>query len=329
VPSIIEPYLIAFEEAANARGMDLVIDDIVVSFGSNLELDGVEAAGLCNFETETTAASIELDTMSENWLAHESSREILIFHELGHCVLNRGHINATLPASQYKSVMKATGEPVYANFCNFKKDYYLDELFDVSTSAPDWANFEYEAIPNSLKTPLLVDEFDDNSNNWIVGQGEVNLQIENGIYRLNNNSTGPRIVSQQKIINSNANFEIEMGMRIVDGGEFVSGIYWGSRDPFLDFPAKLLYFGYNSEKLCYLFDSPSANYVAHPSGEIRNNEFNKISIRRADDLVYIFINETPHDVMTYQEFYDNRHGIIVSANTTIEVDYFRIYELQN
>ena len=75
--------------------------------------------------------------------------EVLIFHELGHCVLGRLHQNDYLPNGDPKSLMIQNELDQYAcvydlsgdNDCNnlFKREYYLDELFDPTTPTPDWA----------------------------------------------------------------------------------------------------------------------------------------------------------------------------------------------
>lgn len=69
-------------------------------------------------------------------LANESSREILVFHELGHCLLGRGHLDnqvavasldrgssVLIPVSLMSS--HALSSAIYDDY----KSYYLDELF--------------------------------------------------------------------------------------------------------------------------------------------------------------------------------------------------------
>lgn len=63
-------------------------------------------------------------------------REQVLFHELGHCVLGRGHNNLTGPLGIYTyaqlSIMNAVSfgnQPWYHNY----KKYYYDELFGRST----------------------------------------------------------------------------------------------------------------------------------------------------------------------------------------------------
>ena len=331
VPTELEEYVNAFEAAGNVRGEDLNIDDLIVEYGFNLELDGTEAAGICNFETNDSAPIIELDTTSENWQAHEHSKETLIFHELGHCILNRQHTNSLLPNNNYKSIMKASGEPVYAEFCLFKKDYYLTELFNPSVDPPAWAYFDYGDVSVAQKSALFSDDFNNNQNQWFVSttDEEVNATVGEGVYRIQNKIDGPRYVFQNINLDANKDFEIEMSMKIVDGGNFTSGLLWGSRNGTPNVETQLLYFSINNIRLSILLDTPSGEYTSLPSFAWDVNDFNKITIRRTGEYVYFFINENAHDVMSFQEFYGNVQGVLVAGETTIEVDYFNVYEINN
>lgn len=55
-------------------------------------------------------------------------REILIFHELGHCALNRGHNNALFVDNTARSIMNAVVNPVLPAYRE-RRQYYVNELF--------------------------------------------------------------------------------------------------------------------------------------------------------------------------------------------------------
>ncbi|RMG64730.1 MAG: hypothetical protein D6722_16640, partial [Bacteroidetes bacterium] len=171
VPAIIQPYVDAFEQEAAARGLDLNIDNLTVEFGTDLQ--GGDAAGLCTFASQNNPTPrIQLDTTSFNWRNNEYHREILVFHELGHCILNRLHRDDLLPNGNIASMMRSTGEQIYGGSLNgFKRDYYLDELFDPNTPAPDWATDfpSYESVPSSQKEDVFIEHFANNFNNWTTG----------------------------------------------------------------------------------------------------------------------------------------------------------------
>ncbi|MEM7658621.1 MAG: hypothetical protein AAF399_21025 [Bacteroidota bacterium] len=139
IPELIEPYIELFEQEAAKRGQNITIDNLIVEFEEDLR--GGDAAGLCTFASESSPTPhIRLDTTSFNWRNNEFHRELLVFHELGHCILNRLHRDDELPNGNFTSIMRSTGEQLYGGNLNyFKREYYLDELFDESTPAPEWA----------------------------------------------------------------------------------------------------------------------------------------------------------------------------------------------
>lgn len=331
VPSEIETYVRNFEAEGNGQGLDLVIDDLEIVYATNLMLNGTEAAGICTYETSESAPFIQLDTTSENWTAHASSREVLVYHELGHCILDREHINTKLPNGNYKSIMKSTGEPIYASFSEFKRDYYIQELFDPFTVAPDWSQFSYDDNVGT-RIPVHIEEFSNNFNGWDITfvenpDTEVNLSIGDGVYRLQNNIESPSYVYQNWPIDENKDFEIEMRMQVLETDGFFNGLIWGSRNETPNSDALLRYVAADPSKMIWLIDQDFDEYTTLPSPVWNLNSYNKITLRRQGDFIQFFINETPHDVISFKEFYGDVIGILVAGNTTIEVDYLKIYEI--
>lgn len=100
------------------------------------------------------------------WAALDATaREVLVFHELGHAVLNRIHIDEVLPNGFSKSLMCAGADfscsdlPDYS-FCPEHRDYYCDELFNASTAPPQWATRTWNATGTmlaDLNTPAFFD----------------------------------------------------------------------------------------------------------------------------------------------------------------------------
>lgn len=86
---------------------------------------------------------IEIDRTDWNALS-ERGRERLIFHELGHCELNRRHRNEILNNGDWASIMRGspipTGKSFFIHYYGSRRSYYLDELFDESTPSPEWSN---------------------------------------------------------------------------------------------------------------------------------------------------------------------------------------------
>lgn len=72
----------------------------------------------------------------DHWKRYsESSREMLMFHELGHCVLGRGHRDIVTPLDRPVSIMNSVMFSDY--FYEQDRDYYIEELFtNLSWMAP-------------------------------------------------------------------------------------------------------------------------------------------------------------------------------------------------
>ena len=119
----LEPYVDAFMADAARLGVDLPKRTLVVGFSD----DTREYAGVCS--TRTTIqwwAIVERQYIvyvnREFWRrATEDQRMVLMYHELGHCWLDRDH---TTP----KSIM----EPFLIQDFSSHRDYYIEELFGVT-----------------------------------------------------------------------------------------------------------------------------------------------------------------------------------------------------
>lgn len=137
-----------FVQEAASRGVVLTINNLILKSDDNLD---PELCGLCNSLGDPAQLQKEV-TINRGRGCWENPQELeaLVFHELGHCVLGRGHLTDTLPNGDPKSMMINANLTVYApcryvfgqaEDCNnvHKRDYYLDELFDPNTAVPDWA----------------------------------------------------------------------------------------------------------------------------------------------------------------------------------------------
>jgi hypothetical protein len=134
-----------FLEEAQTRGITIFIDNLIVQSAS----DNISVCASCNsLDIESKIQKLITIKPTACW-DNPEQREALIFHELGHCVLGRSHNTETLPNGDPKSLMVSGNIGVYSpcNYaideedCNFlhKRSYYIDELFNESTPAPDWA----------------------------------------------------------------------------------------------------------------------------------------------------------------------------------------------
>jgi hypothetical protein len=145
------PYVMQFIQEGTNRGYSVTIDNLIMEFG---ETDEEEYCGQCIYAPDdpTVQRRIVINSNSACWaMESEQSKEVLIFHELGHCVLNRiNHKEDKLPNGAYASMMNR-GELNLYEPCvydigdgdcdkSYRRTYYVDELFDENTPSPDWAN---------------------------------------------------------------------------------------------------------------------------------------------------------------------------------------------
>jgi len=127
------PYVQKFIDEAALRGKtyDFEKTGLIIEF-ANLDND---VAGLCHYEDP-----IRIQIDKDYWNAlqgtegEELMKEDLIFHEMGHGILGRKHINDILENGDWKSIMcggdKVDDRPWNINYRGFRRTYYLDELFN-------------------------------------------------------------------------------------------------------------------------------------------------------------------------------------------------------
>lgn len=324
VPDLIQPYIDDFILEAQARGIDLEITDLRVEFASNLESSaGAAAAGLCHFENNPNR--IQLDTTSTNWTFNDQTRELLVFHELGHCVLNRRrHTHKRLPNGNWASMMRASGEQLYGmTFNNFKREYFLDELFDSTTVAPDWADaYGYNDIAPSQKTEIFVDEFSDNRNNWnLIGTAQSQRSIQNGYYEFKSLISGASFAARTINFDSSKDFEIETSLEVVSG-EAPAMLMWGasgSENPY--------FHGFTPDSIGLYGNLQNGISLSRLDETITADGFNILTVRKIGSEYFFFLNEQPFDNGRFEDFFGNVHGFYVGGNATIRSDYLRIYEI--
>jgi hypothetical protein len=150
IPNEFREYVDMFFEEGNQRGLNTNLDEVnlTIQFGS---LNG-STAGQCSFQSNT----ITID--QDKWNSMIEEKKIwLIFHELGHCILNRQHKNNTTDNGECVSIMKGTENNFECSLNYYSQKwwkYYLDELFEPSSPIPNWYSL-YEDY-NSVISFLIV-----------------------------------------------------------------------------------------------------------------------------------------------------------------------------
>jgi len=126
VDAAIQPYFDLFEIEAQKRGKEV---DLAKDLINGIVVDLVDDVvyGQCATTASTGIRTVRVNR--EFWdSASPADREFLIFHELGHCVLERLHLDATDSNGNCISIMHSGTSPCRFPYLD-KREEYLEELF--------------------------------------------------------------------------------------------------------------------------------------------------------------------------------------------------------
>lgn len=134
VESNMQQYVTMFAHEASMRGVVVNVNNIRVVFGN---LNGTSGKAWPDVRL------IIIDSTSTTW---RKQPEELLFHELGHLLLNREHddqwIEWTFKQHHNKSPKSLMNSSLMPNFHSkgneHRREYYIDELFNPSTLNPNW-----------------------------------------------------------------------------------------------------------------------------------------------------------------------------------------------
>ena len=138
------PYVQQFESILGRS-----IGDIPIAFAAQ----SGDVIGVCELWNGGEWRDIKIDPNfwnNQGGAIDDDQRMSLIFHELGHCVLNRGHIPTMQTVSSDGTNNPATNYYVPVSFMNpyiffsdaysFLEPYYINELFHPAPGAPTLTN---------------------------------------------------------------------------------------------------------------------------------------------------------------------------------------------
>lgn len=116
-----------FQDQARQRGVAVDYRDIdMEAYITNIQRNGV--IGTCT-QFGTGEKEIAID---ENYWRRSShlGRELVVFHELGHCILQRGHNEAEGRGNTCLSIMNSGTSGCRTRYTAANRDFYIDELFN-------------------------------------------------------------------------------------------------------------------------------------------------------------------------------------------------------
>jgi len=115
-----------FEKEAAERGLDIDLYLANIT-GEISEIDEEHVAGQCSYSNRAPNAVTIDKTFWDR--TNDLYREFVVFHELGHCFLGRGHDEETNANGTCNSIMRSGVEDCRDNYRTTTRAAYLDELF--------------------------------------------------------------------------------------------------------------------------------------------------------------------------------------------------------
>lgn len=120
----LKPFFDSFKQEGILRGRDITLANVTGSI-SDIDTDGV--LGRCN---QNTSGAKHLIIDSLFWAKSDGLRkEYVIFHELGHCALDRRHLDTKSKEGTCVSMMQSGNGSCKLNYHSQNRKIYLDELF--------------------------------------------------------------------------------------------------------------------------------------------------------------------------------------------------------
>ena len=120
------PYFEIFRKEAALRGFDVDYEAARIE-GLIQDIPNTTIQGQC-FRNEEKPRKVIIDiNYWEN--ADELDKQFIIFHELGHCFLERNHLDTSRPDGLCTSIMHSNPSACNFQFTSLTRDEYIDELF--------------------------------------------------------------------------------------------------------------------------------------------------------------------------------------------------------
>jgi len=326
-------YLQRFENEAASRGrqLDPKSSGLIIEFGALANND----AGLTHYETPIR---IQIDktywddiTLSAN---ADLMKENLIFHELGHGLLGRDHLNTTLENGDWKSIMcggtTVNNRPWNVNYRGVRRNYYVDELFNPNIANPSFSSMILPVDTTGYNPIYQLNFNNSQEKSWpIVDDAQHTTSLDNGRFKFQSKIdayyiafatlTGP--------INISSNFSYELTFFYPTGNATnFYGLAFGPPDASASTNKSAEYFSVNNNqkmqmgnRSCYSFFTELSEPAIFTSGT------NKLKVFKIGTFIYYFINNT-YCYMSEITATNNLtiFGFIVPPQSTLWLDNFVI-----
>jgi len=189
----------------------------------------------------------------------------------------------------------------------------------------------YSDYTSANKSPIFVDDFKNNANNWWTGDQYRTCNYANGqFYFSTHGNEEAGITFRQIEINQSKDFEIETSIAYLDGtSDLLNAVLFG-----LDRTSVNHYkFGFSSTGYYQYVKIINSEWYPVRDWMQTNSlktvgDYNKLTIRKIQSNYYFFINEVFVYNCDADPFYGNWIGFHVAPKTSIAIDYIYINYLK-
>lgn len=333
VEPVFAEYVQRFELEAAKHGKDykLQTEGLIIEFAKLKD----EQAGLCHYENPIR---IEVDSVYWKKISvvagSEMMKEDLIFHEMGHGILGRKHLNSTLENGDWKSIMcggdKVNNRPWNINYRQMRRDYYVNELFNENTPAPLFTTTEL-LVDTTGFTQKLWYTFDTGSKSdtgWDLGSNiDFIREIDNKQLKFTSKYSSSYAILLSVLngginIKSDFSFEMEIDSETKTAADQY-GLVFAVKTSMVDTTE---YFKINREQKMFPGNSAWYSYYTQLHKDaIKKTGKNKLKVVKIDGIIHYFIN----NVYVYQTEMEilgsgNNFGFIVPAGAKVWIDNLKI-----
>lgn len=332
IDSAFDEYLQRFLSAASQYGynFDVKSTGLIIEF-ANLPSG---TAGLTHFENPVR---IQIDRTYWNEISSSANadlmKEELIFHELGHGLLDRDHLNSCFQNGEWVSLMrggtKVDGRTWNVNYKGLRKSYYISELFNKKVAVPDFCSLILPVDTSGYVSKLLLNFNNDSDNKWkLVDNSQYKTSLENGAFRFESKISQVYLVFLSTGINVQSDFLFEMNLYYAGNDNtakygilfgYVPATSSGMHDP-------VGYLSINNASKMFPGNRSFYSYYT----ELERNSvvpygYNKLKVVKQNKIIYYFINDhycysTEMDIDTS----GYNFGFEVPAKAVVYADNFRI-----
>jgi hypothetical protein len=195
---------------------------------------------------------------------------------------------------------------------------------DLSGQNTSWNPEFYYGIPRDFFTSIFDEPFENNNENWNLNPKGASADIREGdLHLASRNNNGVRL-SRFSPLSEKSNYEIELQMRYVRGGQDQPfGLAFGA-----DHLGQRYEFLINANGQCQVRAVTEKGVQAF-TGWMKQPLFgryvyNMLTVRKINDSWFFFLNRTKVLQMKAQDFFGFEFGVAAWGDVTAEFDYLTI-----